>query len=209
MSSYLFTIVKKRFANRSFKNDLSVMTKYDLVMQCKKLFITNYSRYNKDKLQKAIINKRRDNAKKTVAECKRVTLPCAIQSLILDFATFGEDSDQNRKQEIKNCRRAYATRINSDTLTSNASKKTYIDWFLENKYIDKANQTWYEKLSLFDWKKLYKYELDKITLLSKSLNKIVNSNNSKKKWLKYLRYKKNMFSNNQDFTAEFEKINEQ
>lgn len=182
-----YKLIKDYITKGCFNENLGIMTKYELILQCKSLNIDRYSTLSCRLIIHKIANARCAKIQKET-ESTSFFYP-EIHKIIFSYANFYPDDEelaQNRANEIQRAIRLRKKQTYCDFKYHDTA--TLLHWFKHMEFNDTIlNKMKY--LSKTQLWALYIMESEKIILLSQSVDDIFMSKSGILQWFTYLFYK--------------------
>jgi hypothetical protein len=173
-----FYQLQQKIKQYTFQDNIHCMNKYQLLLKCKSMNITQYSKLPKKHLIKKILNKRKMITKQKIMNSKKTKFVCCLPIiyLILDFVDFSENIFQMRCLEIDR----------SFKLLNGNSIIMLKQWFTKH-YPLEINKA-LTHLTHSELLKIYECEQTKFSLLATDPCLILHNPELILQWFKYLYY---------------------
>ena len=197
------SMIVSKIKKGCFQNNLAILGKYELVLECKSLDLHHYSSLTCHKIMEMVAAERKLVAKQMAMEDTNGFFYPEIINIIFEYANFmsnEEEIRQNRRDQILLARELrLRLRLRTDQGEHAARShcgmsddaETLVQWFVNHKYTKICGVTVNELRSLHRrhlWQ-LYLHEAQKIFVLSQQPQDIILSEQMILLWFRYLHYK--------------------
>ena len=177
---------------------LGLMLRYELILECRKLGIQHYSHCNKQQLIKKIEDFKLNQIKLVFQSCDTILNQDCLQ-IILSYVNVRDDINVMRTREICRSRRLYRK------IGLVPEKK----WFWLPAYRGSLVRSLLKQKQQTYLRYFYRYEIEKIQLLSQTKAEIAQSSQKIMRWRRYLHFYDLQFpSLAEQFRKEFKVLEE-